>query len=81
MRSYQVKMKNQSQKDKFKKIFNINWMQYTENFQIRENISVKNAKLREEIKAKNIFTIISLKRKKLQDNLQSTQISVKKQIK
>lgn len=81
MRSYQIKMKNQSQKDKFKKIFNINWMQYTENFQIRENISVKNAKLREEIKAKNIFTIISLKRKKLQDNLQSTQISVKKQIK
>ena len=56
-------------------------MQYTENFQIRENISVKNAKLREEIKAKNIFTVISLKRKKLQDNLQSTQISVKKQIK
>ena len=81
MRSYQIKMKNQSQKDKFKKIFNINWMQYTETFQIRENISVKNAKLREEIKAKNIFTIISLKRKKLQDNLQSTQISVKKQIK
>ena len=81
MRSYQIKMKNQSQKDKFKKIFNINWMQYTENFQIRENISVKNAKLREEIKAKNIFTIISLKRKKLQDNLQSTQTSVKKQIK
>lgn len=81
MRSYQIKMKNQSQKDKFKKIFNINWMQYTENFQIRENISVKNAKLREEIKAKNIFTIISLKRKKLQDNLQRTQTSVKKQIK
>lgn len=81
MRSYQIKMKNQSQKDKFKKIFNINQMQYTENFQIRENISVKNAKLREEIKAKNIFTVISLKRKKLQDNLQSTQISVKKQIK
>ena len=43
-------MKNQSQKDKFKKIFNINWMQYIANFQIRENISVKNAKLREEIK-------------------------------
>ena len=41
MRSYQIKMKNQSQKDKFKKVFNINWMQYTENFQIRENISVK----------------------------------------
>ena len=41
MRSYQIKMKNQSQKDKFKKIFNVNWMQYTENFQIRENISVK----------------------------------------
>lgn len=79
MRSYQIKMKNQSQKDKFKKIFNINWMQYTENFQIRENISVKMLSCGKKSKPK--ISLISLKRKKLQDNLQSTQISVKKQIK
>lgn len=56
MRSYQIKMKNQSQKDKFKKIFNINWMQYTENFQIRENISVKMLSCRKKKYLYNNFT-------------------------